>query len=812
MIYDFLSAAPYNYNCTKVYNGTAQDVIDVINNGCFIVNFRDHGDSRNGPGGYYEGWGTPPFRTHHIDNNLSNGEMLAVMFSMCCRTGWFDGETDLDDTDPTPIPDCLGESWLKANNKGGVGFIGSTRVSYTGYNDAMNRGFYDTIWPDFDSTYISAEISSPTYNIGAILDYGKLYMYDKYIKTGGEGYEPYSPIDTAYNRVEFEEFLILGDPALELWTATPSQFTNVSIYDDGDIVYVSLGESGCDICVSSGKNGEYYHSVVYNVSGTGFETPVRPLYITVTKHNYIPYTAVTGGTFTSDETWFGNLHVLSSCSFTSDATLTILPGTNILMDGYHNLSFLDNARLIAEGTEEAPIVFTSASGTSPSSWRRLYIRTGDNILSHCEIKYGEWALFMVGYPSSGNVVEYCNIHDNDQGIRIDKNNVDVIGCDIFNNRHNVVTTSNAEVNFEGCHIYNGGRDGFYCYSSDLLNLYGCVIENNGNGGTSTRNGIYAVYADVINIGKLSVPNWFGYNTIRNNYYHEVYAGYGASQVEVLYNSIHDNSGYEIYNYNNNPNIWGFMCWWGEFPPNMSQFYGNVTISDELEFQPAWEGQTRLGGLSKASNILASNNESPAERIIRLKNIITSNYRSNQADTALTELFCLLRNDYVNNQYQERSNFSSFLAQVYNNAKSDPAGQRALQYLIVWKTLENDYQSAIALSLTGLNILAEPDRMGVFGNLVYLYASNAQFDKAEEYLEEFRKQYAFNVSEIEFLTESIEVMEEMYEEEKRLAKDSTPPHDEDITTIMIDKFVLIPPIPILLTLRLLSAINFQRKPM
>ena len=644
----------------------------------------------------------------------------------------------------------------------------------------------DAIWPGLVPSFPhnpnpNVTPHDPIYEMGHIINQVKLRMEETWQDPWG------------HNERTFRIFHYFGDPSMEIWTATPSQFTNVSIYDDGDIVYVSSGESGCDICACSGNNGEYYHSVDHNVGGTGFETPVRPLYITITKHNYIPYTAVTGGTFTSNETWFGNLHVLSTCSFTSDASLTILPGTNILMDGYHNLSFLDNARLIAEGTEEAPIVFTSASGTSPSSWRRLYIRTGDNILSHCEIKYGEWALFMVGYPSSGNVVEYCNIHDNDQGIRIDKNNVDVIGCNFYNNRHNVVTTSNAEVNFEGCHIYNGSRDGIYCYSSDLLNLYGCVIENNGNGGTSTRNGIYSGYTDLINLGSSNYPSWYGYNTVRDNYSSEIYC-YGTDYIYLYYNSIHDNSGYEVYNSGSTANILAPLCWWGESPPNYSQFYGSISIPIYLENQPAWEGQTRLGGLSKASNILASNSESPAERIIRLKNIITSNYRSNQADTALTELFCLLRNDYVNNQYQERSNFSSFLSQVYNNAKSDPAGQRALQYLIVWKTLENDYQSAIALSLTGLKILAEPDRMGVFGNLVYLYASNAQFDKAGEYLEEFRKQYASNVSEIEFLTGSIEVMEEMYEEEKRLAKDSTPPHDEDITTIMIDKFVLEPAYP------------------
>jgi hypothetical protein len=352
---------------------------------------------------------------------------------------------------------------------------------------------------------------------------------------------------------------------------------------------------------------------------------------------------------------------------------------------------------------------------------------------------------------------------------------------------------NAEIDIEGTHIHDGGRDGIYCYSADLLNIYGCVIENNGNGGTSTRNGIYAGYTDLINLGNSNYPSWYGYNTVRDNYSSEIYS-YGTDYIYLYYNSIHDDSGYEVYNSGSTANILAPLCWWGESPPNYSQFYGSIDIPIYLEDQPSWEGTTQSGGLSKSVNLLSTNSESPREKIARLKNIITSNYRSNKADTALTELFCLLRNDYVDNQYRERSNFFSFLTQVYNNAKSDPAGQRALQYMIVWKTLENDYKSAIALSLTGLNILAEPDRMGVMGNLVYLYASNAQFDKAGEYLEEFQKQYVSNVNEMKFLTESIEVMEEMYEEEKRLAKDSTPPHNEDIKTVTHDKFTLDPAFP------------------
>ena len=171
--------------------------------------------------------------------------------------------------------------------------------------------------------------------------------------------------------------------------------------------------------------------------------------------------------------------------------MTILPGTQVLMDGYYSLGFYDNARLIAEGTSGSPIIFTSTNGTSRKSWNRLYLRTSNNILKYCEVEYGDWAIHGYGNPSTGNVIENCIIHDNDQGIRIEKVNADINNCNIYNNRHNIVTINNPQVDIQGTRIYNGGRDGIYSYSGSLVRIYGSVIENNGIGGTSSRNGIYA---------------------------------------------------------------------------------------------------------------------------------------------------------------------------------------------------------------------------------------------------------------------------------------------------------------------------------
>ena len=393
---------------------------------------------------------------------------------------------------------------------------------------------------------------------------------------------------------------------------------------------------------------------------------------------------------------------------------------------------------------------------------------------------------MIGYPSSGNIIENCDIHDNDQGIRIEKNQVDVINCNIYDNRHNVVTMYNTQIDMERTRIYNGGRDGIYCSSADLLNIYGSVIENNGNGGTSTRNGIYSGYADVINIGRLSYPYWYGYNTIRNNYNDEIYSNYGNSQVEILYNSIHDDSGYEVYNYSGNPEIWAMLCWWGEFPPDVSQFYGAVDVSDELEFQPSWEGQTFSGGLSK-SVAVSGIRRSPEKHIAHLKNLIISESKTRRADSALVALYSIIRTDYVNNRYQERNHFYDFLTQLQANYSEYPVGQCALQYLIIWNMLKNDNKQAIQLSKQALNSLSDTDQMGVMGNLVYLYAYTNQFEQAHQLLKQYTDQYKFDTDGIEFITETVADMEDMYKKELAKSKGATPPEIEPVDTSVPEKF-------------------------
>ncbi|MCK4902602.1 MAG: hypothetical protein KAS76_04520, partial [Thermoplasmatales archaeon] len=137
---------------TFAWDGDADDIINAIENGIFILNHRDHG--------FEDGWGDPYFDTGHV-SGLTNGDLLPVVFSLNCLTGRFDGM------------ECFAEEFLRKDGGGAVAVFAATRISYSGYNDYLCRGLYDAQWPDFDTDVGTNE---PMYSLGELLNYGKVYM------------------------------------------------------------------------------------------------------------------------------------------------------------------------------------------------------------------------------------------------------------------------------------------------------------------------------------------------------------------------------------------------------------------------------------------------------------------------------------------------------------------------------------------------------------------------------------------------------------------------------------------------------------
>lgn len=113
--------------------GTANDVINAINTGAFILQHRDHG--------YYGGWGEPSFGSGNI-SQLNNENLLTHVFTINCQTGQFDVD-----------PACFAERFHRYENGGALSLTAPTQVSYSFVNDAFTWGMYDNMWPDFMPDY-----------------------------------------------------------------------------------------------------------------------------------------------------------------------------------------------------------------------------------------------------------------------------------------------------------------------------------------------------------------------------------------------------------------------------------------------------------------------------------------------------------------------------------------------------------------------------------------------------------------------------------------------------------------------------------
>ena len=103
------------------------------------------------------------------------------------------------------------------------------------------------------------------------------------------------------------------------------------------------------------------------------------------------------GNITSDEIWIEATHLITSDVYVENATLTIEPGAVIQFSSGRGLYFgyggsTSGATLIANGTSDKPITFTSAASTkSAGDWDYIGFFVGSSNASsiqHCVVEYG----------------------------------------------------------------------------------------------------------------------------------------------------------------------------------------------------------------------------------------------------------------------------------------------------------------------------------------------------------------------------------------------------------------------------------------
>jgi len=263
---------PARFTINKVYDSHAGNHRDTtlayLNAGQHLVNHADHCNwYAMGVGYTNHGW---LLYGSDVDN-LTNTDQFSNVVAEGC---W-----------PAAMPesDCMAEHFLfrNVNGGGGVSFCGNTRVGYTDGatqtmgSSAMERGWWKALM------------------VEDLFTLGEMVAWAKH-----QHNQDLPPSDNYWKHCEWQ-FVLAGDPAMPIWTDAPES-PNVShpgTLPGGSSSFAVHVESGGadleDAYVCLWKPGEVYLTDHTNAGGDVVFNPSPAtggsLFVTVTKHNYLPY-------------------------------------------------------------------------------------------------------------------------------------------------------------------------------------------------------------------------------------------------------------------------------------------------------------------------------------------------------------------------------------------------------------------------------------------------------------------------------------------------------------------------------------------
>ena len=309
------------------------------------------------------------------------------------------------------------------------------------------------------------------------------------------------------------------------------------------------------------------------------------------------------GTISSNSTWTDNfIHVIGDVNVNSGVTLEIDSGVFVLFDEDTRLTV--NGTLIAEGTDEDPIVFTSFN-ENPAKNDWYGIRFEDSSvdasckIKYCDIKYAQYGIYcnranpkiqnnsishsnygIYLYQSSPAHIETNTVINNSEGIHGTSSSPTITDNLLRDNSYAGVYFSGGspklydntiDDNYFGAYIISGSSPEFGpIYTSDKGN--NVITENSF--------GIYAQYYSDPFMGSHGYypgARIGGYNSICDNYTRDATA-YFYTDIEAEYN------------------------WWGSSPVRLASYGSSINYSFALGSDPG--GGSSLG----KSVVIAENND------------------------------------------------------------------------------------------------------------------------------------------------------------------------------------------------------------
>ena len=201
---------------TYAWDADMWDIMGELNSGdnLFILH-RDHAE--------FFGWGDPPLKAWDVAAHATSAsDLLPVMFSINCASGYFDNEYDywrVRQPDGTvtqqPIDPASGGGWsdvgsinlaealIRQPNGGAIGVIAATRLSYSWFNDVLTDGIISFMYPGYVGLESGLTILSSSQYLGDILNGAKTYAASRFD-------------DPDWVQYYMEMFHIIGDPTLKV--------------------------------------------------------------------------------------------------------------------------------------------------------------------------------------------------------------------------------------------------------------------------------------------------------------------------------------------------------------------------------------------------------------------------------------------------------------------------------------------------------------------------------------------------------------------------------------------------------------------
>jgi hypothetical protein len=255
---------------------------------------------------------------------------------------------------------------------------------------------------------------------------------------------------------------------------------------------------------------------------------ISALIITVPLGNTVTFLPV--GEISQDTTWQKDILITETVVVQPGVTLTILPGTTVKFQhyrGYRNpekrLSLLIQGTIIAEGTPDQPIYFTSdAPDPQNGDWSMVRLESvahaqmsycvfefgqqglnvwqGSPTIDHCVFRWNNWeGVYFESFCQP--VLTYCHIYENGyNGLAAEQSNsISMDYCDVWRNGTNGVHIDNSVGEIVRSRIHDNGASGLSVDDGGTLRALGVVIYGNYGCGIGVGEG-----ENTVEIGNLDV--------------------------------------------------------------------------------------------------------------------------------------------------------------------------------------------------------------------------------------------------------------------------------------------------------------------